>query len=116
MALYGRPPLGNVSFVRNYQICLATKSNLPEYVKIKNCTTSCFANQEEGCKLCLEDCPQDFCVVMDLKDFSLKCMDYPVAKHLTDLLGDHYPERLGVALIINAPVIFSACWAIMKPW
>ncbi|XP_066980427.1 uncharacterized protein [Macrobrachium rosenbergii] len=71
---------------------------------------------EESCRKCLDDGPDNICILFDMKGFSLACMDYPVVRVLFNIMTDHYPERLGVALILNAPYIFSACWAIIRGW
>ncbi|XP_066260698.1 uncharacterized protein [Euwallacea similis] len=71
---------------------------------------------EDACKRCFEEVIDNLCIVFDLKDFSLNCMDYQFIKNLIWLLSRHYPERLGVCLIINAPTIFSGCWPIIKGW
>jgi len=57
-----------------------------------------------------------FTIVMDLGRFHLKCMDYEATKILITILQTHYPETLGTMLIVDAPMIFSACWAIIKIW
>ncbi|KAK7067352.1 hypothetical protein SK128_010316 [Halocaridina rubra] len=64
----------------------------------------------------MEEGPHNVSVIFDLKDFTLACMDYPVAKVLCNVMQDHYPERLYVCLILNSPAIFAACWAIIKGW
>ncbi|XP_060531366.1 uncharacterized protein LOC132705001 [Cylas formicarius] len=71
---------------------------------------------EEACKKCFEEVVDNLCIVFDLKDFGLNSMDYQLTKNLIWLLSRHYPERLGVCLIINAPTIFSGCWAIIRGW
>lgn len=71
---------------------------------------------EEAGKKCFEEVIDNFCIIFDLQDFSLSCMDYQVIKNLIWLLSRHYPERLGVCLIINSPSLFSGCWAIIKGW
>lgn len=71
---------------------------------------------EEASKKCFEEVIDNLCIVFDLANFSLSCMDYQVIKNLIWLLSRHYPERLGVCLIINAPTLFSGCWAIIKGW
>jgi len=43
-------------------------------------------------------------------------MDYDVVKMLVNILQFNYPDTLHVALVINAPYLFSACWAIIRPW
>lgn len=71
---------------------------------------------EEACKKCFEEVIDNLCIVFDLKDFGLSCMDYQVVKNLIWLLSKHYPERLGVCLILNAPTLFSGCWTIIRGW
>lgn len=71
---------------------------------------------EEACKKCFEEVIDNLCIVFDLKDFGLSSMDYELVKNLIWLLSRHYPERLGVCLIINAPTLFSGCWAVIKGW
>eukprot|EP01038_Epipyxis_sp_PR26KG_P005626 gene5626-7770_t len=55
-----------------------------------------------------------FC--FDLNGFGFQNMDYEAVKVLIDVLQKNYPEVLSVAYIIDAPFIFSACWAVIKPW
>lgn len=57
-----------------------------------------------------------FTIVMDLHGFTLRCMDYEVTKILIHILQNHYPDTLESIFIVDAPFIFSACWAIIKPW
>ena len=55
-------------------------------------------------------------IVFDLSGFSMSCMDYEVVKMLVNILQWNYPEVLQVALVVNAPMIFSACWLVIRPW
>lgn len=71
---------------------------------------------EEACKKCFEEVVDNLCIVFDLRDFGLSCMDYQMIKNLIWLLSRHYPERLGVCLILNAPTLFSGCWTVIKGW
>ncbi|XP_075235156.1 uncharacterized protein LOC142332563 [Lycorma delicatula] len=71
---------------------------------------------EEGCKRCFEEVIDNLCIVFDLNEFGLSCMDYQMVKNLIWLLSRHYPERLGICLIINAPGLFTGCWAVIKGW
>ena len=41
---------------------------------------------------------------------------YEAAKMMADIDANHYPERMGVTLIVNAPRSFSAVWAVVRPW
>jgi hypothetical protein len=72
--------------------------------------------QEEACKKCFEEVVDNLCIVFDLKEFGLSCMDYQMIKNLIWLLSRHYPERLGVCLVLNAPALFSGCWTVIKGW
>ncbi|XP_069186564.1 uncharacterized protein [Procambarus clarkii] len=71
---------------------------------------------ETAADKCQEDGPDNVCLLFDMKNFSLMCMDYAVLKTLYTIMTDHYPERLGVCLVLNAPFIFSACWVIIRSW
>jgi len=55
-------------------------------------------------------------LLMDFKGFKLDCMDYKLAKFLTEIFANKYPECLGLCLMIDAPKIFWACWKIISPW
>ncbi len=41
---------------------------------------------------------------------------YDAAKMMADIDANHYPERMGITLIVNAPRAFSAVWAVVRPW
>ena len=55
-------------------------------------------------------------IIFDLTGFSLACMDYEIVKMLVNILQYNYPEVLHQALVVNAPVIFNACWMVIRPW
>eukprot|EP01031_Cornospumella_fuschlensis_P029318 gene29318-35393_t len=57
-----------------------------------------------------------FVIVMDLKRFTLACMDYEVVKALINILQINYSETLEKLHVVDAPFIFSACWALIRPW
>jgi len=71
---------------------------------------------EEACERCFEEVIDNLCIVFDLAEFSTSCMDYQLIKNLIWLLSKHYPERLGVCLIINSPTIFSTVWPVIRGW
>lgn len=54
--------------------------------------------------------------LIDLSGFSLRNMDFETARIYFNCLQLYYPETLGQLLILNAPIVFSACWAIIRPW
>ncbi|XP_043560069.1 CRAL-TRIO domain-containing protein C3H8.02-like isoform X3 [Chiloscyllium plagiosum] len=72
--------------------------------------------QETAGKQCDDDICDNFCIVFDMKDFSMNSMDYQFVKNLIWLLSNYYPERLGIWLIVNPPVLFSGCWVIIRSW
>ncbi|XP_055498773.1 uncharacterized protein LOC129701544 [Leucoraja erinacea] len=71
---------------------------------------------ESAAHLCDDDTCDNFCIVFDMKDFSMSTMDYQFVKSLIWLLSNYYPERLGIWLIVNPPVLFTGCWAIIRGW
>ncbi len=42
-------------------------------------------------------------------------MNYEVVKILISILQTNYPETLE-KVYVDSPLIFSACWAIIRPW
>eukprot|EP00601_Ochromonadales_sp_CCMP2298_P026825 CAMPEP_0173273186 /NCGR_PEP_ID=MMETSP1143-20121109/1768_1 /TAXON_ID=483371 /ORGANISM="non described non described, Strain CCMP2298" /LENGTH=216 /DNA_ID=CAMNT_0014209905 /DNA_START=525 /DNA_END=1176 /DNA_ORIENTATION=+ len=57
-----------------------------------------------------------FVICFDLSRFSMSCMDYEAVKQLITILQAHYPDTLAKLLLIDAPFLFSACWAIIRGW
>mmetsp|Transcript_32093 Transcript_32093/g.54122 ORF Transcript_32093/g.54122 Transcript_32093/m.54122 type:complete len:236 (-) Transcript_32093:2361-3068(-) len=57
-----------------------------------------------------------FVICFDLSQFTLACMDYEATKQLITILQANYPDTLETLYIIDAPMIFSACWLIIKAW
>jgi CRAL/TRIO domain len=37
-------------------------------------------------------------------------------RHTLPMIGFNYPETLLTAYVVNAPFLFWACWAIIRPW
>ena len=54
--------------------------------------------------------------VIDLGNLSFSNMDYEVIKEFAGILQNNYSDTLNTALIVDPPMLFSACWAIIKPW
>lgn len=55
-------------------------------------------------------------LIIDLNGFSYRNIDYEFVQFLINLLENHYPESLGIALVINAPFLFYGVWNIIKHW
>jgi len=70
---------------------------------------------ETGRKL-LEYPTETVTIVIDMNGFSMSNMDYQLVKFFIFLLENHYPESLGLALILHAPFIFQSCWSIIRHW
>lgn len=54
--------------------------------------------------------------IFDLRDLGMDCLDSGVLRAIFDLLGGHYPERLGKLWMYNAPGIFWALWKVVSPF
>ena len=55
-------------------------------------------------------------IIFDMSGFTTAVMDYDAVKVLVSVLLKNYPDVLAASFIVNAPLLFSACWAIIKPW
>jgi hypothetical protein len=59
------------------------------------------------------------CTILDLKGGSTKIMSkqvYDFVKLASSIGQNYYPETMGKMYIVNAPLLFSGIWAMMKPW
>lgn len=56
----------------------------------------------------------DITVVFDLRSYSNQNADMKSARELVTSLSNGFPERLGGAVIVGAPRIFSALWAVIR--
>lgn len=54
--------------------------------------------------------------LIDFHGFSLSNISVMVTKETAHILQDHYPERLGIAILYDAPKIFEPFWKIAKPF
>lgn len=54
--------------------------------------------------------------VSDFFGFGMADMNPAMARKFVDLTANHYPERLGAYLVIDAPTIFEGLWRLVKPW
>ena len=70
---------------------------------------------ERALKLTEKD-EEKLIILFDLSGFTMQCMDYEILKLLVKILQYNYPETLFRAYVIDAPFMFSMCWAIIKPW
>ncbi|UJR06757.1 hypothetical protein I4U23_011044 [Adineta vaga] len=68
---------------------------------------------EAGRKLVLPPA-ESIIVIFDLAGFGVRNMDIQHVKFFSTLVENHYPDSLGIGLVINAPWLFSSFWTIIK--
>lgn len=54
--------------------------------------------------------------LIDFKDFDMSNISLKATKETAHVLQEHYPERLGVAILYNAPKFFEPFWMVAKPF
>ncbi|PIN17001.1 Phosphatidylinositol transfer protein PDR16 [Handroanthus impetiginosus] len=54
--------------------------------------------------------------LIDFHGFSLSNISIKVTRETAHVLQEHYPERLGVAILYDAPKIFEPFWTVAKPF
>ncbi|GAA0139908.1 hypothetical protein LIER_01365 [Lithospermum erythrorhizon] len=54
--------------------------------------------------------------LIDFHGFSLSNISIKVTRETAHVLQEHYPERLGVAVLYDAPKIFEPFWMMAKPF
>ncbi|GAA0152340.1 hypothetical protein LIER_10846 [Lithospermum erythrorhizon] len=54
--------------------------------------------------------------LIDFHGFSVSNISVKVTRETAHVLQEHYPERLGVAILYDAPKIFEPFWTLVKPF
>ncbi|KAK1287348.1 Patellin-3 [Acorus calamus] len=54
--------------------------------------------------------------LIDFQGFNMSHLSVKVTKETAHVLQDHYPERLGLAILYNPPKIFESFWTLVKPF
>ncbi|XP_008808184.2 phosphatidylinositol transfer protein 3-like [Phoenix dactylifera] len=54
--------------------------------------------------------------LVDFHGFNLSNLSVKVTKETAHVLQDHYPERLGLAILYNPPKFFESFWMVVKPF
>ncbi|XP_047955225.1 phosphatidylinositol transfer protein 3-like isoform X2 [Salvia hispanica] len=54
--------------------------------------------------------------LIDFQGFNLSHISIKVTRETAHVLQEHYPERLGVAILYDAPKIFQPFWMVAKPF
>eukprot|EP00183_Erythrolobus_madagascarensis_P006752 CAMPEP_0185843996 /NCGR_PEP_ID=MMETSP1354-20130828/329_1 /TAXON_ID=708628 /ORGANISM="Erythrolobus madagascarensis, Strain CCMP3276" /LENGTH=265 /DNA_ID=CAMNT_0028543599 /DNA_START=36 /DNA_END=833 /DNA_ORIENTATION=+ len=67
---------------------------------------NCFADEP--------DTPQQYVWVVDFVGFGRQDLNPAIGKKSLQVFSDQYPERLGKALILDSPMVFSGLWRILS--
>lgn len=54
--------------------------------------------------------------LIDFQGFNLSHISVKVTRETAHVLQDHYPERLGLAILYNPPKFFEPFWTVVKPF
>ncbi|KAJ3027680.1 UNVERIFIED_CONTAM: cytosolic factor, phosphatidylinositol/phosphatidylcholine transfer protein [Siphonaria sp. JEL0065] len=56
-------------------------------------------------------------VILDLKGIALSTFSsvYGIVRNVSSIAQDYYPEMLGKMFVINAPMLFTGVWTLVKP-
>ncbi|KAJ3129150.1 hypothetical protein HK098_002391 [Nowakowskiella sp. JEL0407] len=65
----------------------------------------------------MPDNVEKICLIMDFSEYTrANSPPISISMQTLDILTSHYPERLGISFMINAPFAFSALWMIISPF
>jgi hypothetical protein len=67
------------------------------------------------CKMAEDAGHETFFAIADLEGFSMANFSLSQMKLAIGILQNHYPERLGMIFVINAPFVFTAAWRLIQP-
>lgn len=56
------------------------------------------------------------CIIFDLRGFGLANLDVNITRSVFDTLANHYPERMGVLYMFDAPFVFWGLWKCVTPF
>ncbi|KAK4412752.1 CRAL-TRIO domain-containing protein C23B6.04c [Sesamum alatum] len=54
--------------------------------------------------------------LIDFEKWNMSCVSVKVTRETARVLQDHYPERLGIAILYNPPKVFESFWLLVKPF
>ncbi|XP_054789157.1 uncharacterized protein LOC129294715 [Prosopis cineraria] len=70
----------------------------------------------ENAILNLNSNQQQMIWLVDFQGWSKSSVSLKVTKETAQLLQNHYPERLGLAILYNPPKLFESFWTMVKPF
>lgn len=57
-----------------------------------------------------------YIICMDLSVFNVRSIDFELVKEQIGMLQTNYPDTLETLYIVDAPMLFSAAWSVIKLW
>ncbi|PIN20907.1 Phosphatidylinositol transfer protein PDR16 [Handroanthus impetiginosus] len=54
--------------------------------------------------------------LIDFQRWNMACISVKVTRETARILQDHYPERLGIAILYKPPKVFESFWLLVKPF
>ncbi|XXG70700.1 hypothetical protein AAC387_Pa07g0122 [Persea americana] len=54
--------------------------------------------------------------LIDFQGFNMSNISVKVTRETAHVLQEHYPERLGLAILYNPPKFFESFWTVVKPF
>ncbi|MED6122559.1 hypothetical protein PIB30_040863 [Stylosanthes scabra] len=54
--------------------------------------------------------------LIDFQGWNKSCISLKITRETAQILQDHYPERLGLAVMYNPPKVFESFWTMVKPF
>lgn len=54
--------------------------------------------------------------LIDFQGWTMSSISMKVTRETANILQDHYPERLGLAILYNPPKIFESFWTMVRPF
>lgn len=65
---------------------------------------------------CMQPGIEQWVWVMDFHGFGMSDINVKLARAFLDMSADHYPERLGKFILVDAPTLFDYLWKAIQPW
>ncbi|KAI4300981.1 hypothetical protein L6164_034304 [Bauhinia variegata] len=54
--------------------------------------------------------------LVDFRGWNSSCISLKITRETANVLQNHYPERLGLAILYNPPKVFESFWTMVKPF
>ncbi|KAK3011061.1 hypothetical protein RJ639_010736 [Escallonia herrerae] len=88
--------------------CQNSKSTRAQIKYLVYCMENAILNLPQG--------QEQMVWLIDFHGFNMSHISVKVTKETAHVLQEHYPERLGVAILYNPPKFFEPFWKVVKPF